>query len=155
MTAIAVAELTVDAPRALAFSKFLDYSQWSLWMPPDFRPVAGPPRALRLGDKIKIGLGPKGRVPLQIEVIRIRQDREICWRGGPAALLQGEHSFLFADADAAAGTESKTRIRSEEPLRGLLTMGPLAARVERVLSDGASVMLARFASYLTTGRAVP
>jgi hypothetical protein len=34
-------------------------------------------------------------------------------------------------------------------------MGPLGARVERVLSDGASNMLARFATYLATGRAVP
>jgi hypothetical protein len=149
MTAIAVAELTVDASCEVAFAKFIDYSFWDLWMPSDFRPVAGPSRALRVGDKVKIGLGPKGRLPLQIEVIRVRPGREICWRGGPAALLQGEHSFLFADAGG------KTRLRSEEPLKGLLTMGPLGARVERVLSDGASNMLARFATYLATGRAVP
>lgn len=149
MNAIAVAELRVDTPRDLAFAKFIDYSHWDLWMPADFRPASGPARALRMGDTLKVAIGPKGRLVLPLEVVRVRPDKEICWRGGSVAWLRGEHSFLFAD-DAG-----KTRIRSEELLDGLLTMGPLGARVERAASDSASVLLARFAEYLSTGRAVP
>lgn len=152
MTAIAVAELTVDAPRDLAFAKFIDFSHWDLWMPADFRPVAGPARALRAADKVKVTIGPKGRISLQLEVLRVRENIEICWRGGPAGLLQGEHSFFFSDAD---GSGAKTRIRSEEPVTGLLTVGPLGAGVERALADGASVLLKRFSSFLASGSAVP
>ena|ERR1700712_4541233 len=153
MTAIAVAELLVDAPRNVAFSKFIDFSYWDLWMPADFRPVSGPSRALRQGDEVKVTIGPKGRISLKLEVLRVREDIEICWRGGAAGLLQGEHSFFFADGEAHKA--GKTRIRSEEPLRGLLTLGPLGARVERLMSDGASLLLSRFATYLASGRPVP
>jgi hypothetical protein len=152
MTAIAVAELTVDAPRATAFAKFIDFAHWDLWMPKDFRPVAGPARALRAGDLVKVSIGPKGLILLKLEVIRVREGIEICWRGGPASLLQGEHSFFFSDATSAPG---KTRIRSEEPVRGLLTIGPLGAGVERALADGTNVLLQRFSSYLASGQAVP
>lgn len=152
MTAIAVAELTVDAPRDVAFAKFIDYAHWDLWMPEDFRPVSGPARALRLGDKVKVTVGPKGLISLELDVIRVRQGVEICWRGGPKGLLRGEHSFFFSDLVGLAG---KTRIRSEEPVEGLLTVGPLGAGVERALADGASVILSRFSSYLQTGSALP
>ncbi|HET8933180.1 MAG TPA: hypothetical protein VFN67_07080 [Polyangiales bacterium] len=152
MTAIAVAELTVDAPRDVAFAKFIDFSHWDLWMPADFRPVTGPARALRQGDKVKVSIGPKGRISLRLEVLRVRENIEICWRGGPAGLLQGDHSFFFSDAD---GNAAKTRIRSEEPMTGLFTVGPLGARVERALADGTSVLLKRFSSFLASGAAVP
>jgi hypothetical protein len=152
MTAIAVAELTVDAPRDVAFAKFIDYGHWDLWMPSDFRPVSGPARALKLADKMKVSIGPKGLISLQLEVIRIRDGVEICWRGGPAWLLQGDHSFFFADVEGQPG---KTRIRSEEPLRGLLTVGPLGAGVERAMTDGVAQLLSRFSSYLSSGRLVP
>jgi hypothetical protein len=142
----------VDAPRHVAFAKFIDFSSWELWMPADFRPVSGPARALRLADKVKVTIGPKGLISLHLEVIRVRDNVEICWRGGPASLLQGEHSFFFSDTEGAPG---KTRIRSEEPLRGLLTIGPLGAAVERALADGASVLLTRFSSYLASGSALP
>lgn len=146
MTAIAVAELTVDAPRDVAFAKFIDFAHWDLWMPAEFRPVAGPARALRVGDQIKVSIGPKGLILLKLEVIRLREGVEICWRGGPKGVLRGEHSFFFSDL---AGLEGKTRIRSEEPVAGLLTVGPLGAGVERALSDGAGVILERFAGYLS------
>jgi hypothetical protein len=148
MTAIAVAELTVDAPRDVAFSKFIDYAHWDRWMPADFRPVAGPARALRVGDKVKVSVGPKGLIMLRLEVIRVREGVEICWRGGPKGLLRGEHSFFFSDLVGLAG---KTRIRSEEPLEGLLTIGPLGAGVERALADGATVILSRFSEFLASG----
>ena len=145
MTAIAVAELTVDAPRDVAFSKFIDYAHWDLWMPEDFRPVAGPARPLRVGDKVKVSVGRKGLILLALDVIRVREGVEICWRGGPKGLLRGEHSFFFSDL---VGLSGKTRIRSEEPVDGLLTVGPLGARVERTLADGADVILRRFSEFL-------
>lgn len=150
MPAIAVAEHTVDVPLDIAFSQFLDFAHWDLWMPEDFRPVSGPARALRTGDTIKVAIGAKGRLVLSLTVVRVRKDKEICWRGGMAALLRGEHSFLFAPAEEPG----KTRIRSEELLNGLLSMGPLAARVERDAADAAGLMLRRFAQYATTGKAV-
>jgi uncharacterized protein YndB with AHSA1/START domain len=148
MTAIAVAELTIDAPRDVAFSKFIDYAHWDRWMPANFRPVAGPARSLRVGDKVKVSVGPKGLMMLQLEVLRVREGVEICWRGGPRGLLRGEHSFFFSDL---AGLAGKTRIRSEEPLEGLLTIGPLGAGVERALADGAAVILSRFSEFLASG----
>jgi hypothetical protein len=154
MTAIAVAELTVDAPRDVAFAKFIDFAHWDLWMPEDFRPVAGPARALRPADKVKVTIGPKGLISLKLEVIRVRDNVEICWRGGLAGLLQGDHSFFFSDVAGVAGEQARTRIRSEEPLQGLLTVGPIGAGVERALADGASVLLKRFSSYLVSGSAV-
>lgn len=153
MTAIAVAELIVDAPRNVTFAKFIDFSHWDLWMPEDFRPVSGPARALRQGDQVKVALGAKGRISLNLDVLRVRDGIEICWRGGLPGLLQGDHSFFFADGEGDKA--GKTRVRSEEPLNGLLTVGPLGARVERTLADGASVLLSRFASYVTNGRPLP
>lgn len=152
MTAIAVAEHTVDAPRDVAFAKFIDYAHWDLWMPADFRPVSGPARPLRLGDKLKVSVGRKGLILLELDVTRMREGVEICWRGGIKGLLRGDHSFFFTDL---AGAPGRTRIRSEEPVDGLLTVGPLGAGVERALADGAELMLKRFSTYLQTGTALP
>ena len=143
MSAIAVAELTVHAPREVAWSRFIDFSHWDLWMPPDFRPISGPARALASGDKLSVGVGKKARLKLSLDVIRLRPGKEICWSGGNRMLIHGVHSFLFADADTG-----HTRIRSEETLDGMLTLGPLAARLERAASDNASGLLTRFADYL-------
>ncbi|HTU64108.1 MAG TPA: hypothetical protein VMF89_36835, partial [Polyangiales bacterium] len=100
---------------------------------------------LRVGDKVKVSVGPKGLILLNLDVIRLRDGVEICWRGGPKGFLRGEHSFFFSDLVGLAG---KTRIRSEEPVDGLLTVGPLGAGVERALADGASVILSRFSEFL-------
>lgn len=146
MSAIAVAELTIPVARDLAWSNFIDFAHWDLWMPPNFRPISGPARALAAGDKLSVGLGNKGRMKVNLDVIRLRPGKEICWRGGHRALVLGEHSYLFADAE-----QGHTRIRSEETFDGALTIGPLAARLERAAADGASETLARFASYLQRG----
>ena len=143
MSAIAVAELTVHAARDVAWSRFIDFAHWDLWMPPDFRPISGPARALVAGDKLSIGVGPKARLQLSVDVIRVRAGKEICWSGGRAPLLSGVHSFLFADAEPG-----QTRIRSEETLDGALTLGPLAARVERAATDTANDILTRFSDHL-------
>ena len=147
MSAIAVAELTVHAARDIAWSRFIDFAHWDLWMPPNFRPISGPARALAVGDKLSLGVGPKARLKLSVDVIRVRAGKEICWTGGPRLLLSGVHSFLFADAEPG-----QTRIRSEETLDGALTVGPLAARLERAATDTANDVLMRFADYLKRSR---
>jgi hypothetical protein len=145
MTAIAVAEQTVAAPLALVFARFIDFSHWDLWMPKMFAPVTGPARALQTGDKFKVGIG-QLRLPLELKVIRLRPEKEICWRGGNALLLQGDHSFLFSYVDG------RTVVRSEEPLVGLLSRGPVGGLVEKVFVDSAREILARFAAHVAQSR---
>src|ERR1700759_2632146 len=116
MSAIAVAELVVNAPLEAAFARFIDYSSWDRWMPKSFLPISGPARRLREGDRIKIGLGPGNRLESEVTVIRLRPNKEICWSAGVPLLLSAQHSFFFSDEAGA------TRIRSEEPASGLLTL---------------------------------
>lgn len=146
MTAIAVAEQTVAAPLSAAFAHFIDFAHWDLWMPKIFFPVAGPARPLQTGDQFKVGIG-KLKLPVDAKVIRLRAEKEICWRAGPALLLQGEHSFMFSDVGG------QTLVRSEEPLVGLLTIGPLGSLVERGFADGSRAILAGFAAYIARTKA--
>jgi hypothetical protein len=146
MTAFAVAEQIVSVPLDVAFDRFIDFSQWVHWMPDSFRPVSGPQRGLRSGDKFKVGFGPKQRMTLGLEVLRMSTNVELCWGGGPA-ILRGEHSFRFIGVDGA------TRLRSEESLTGLLTYGPMAKLIERECVKAAAELLARFAEY-AEGRTV-
>jgi len=141
MSALAVAEHEVAAPLSQVFASFIDFTRWSSWMPRTFSPVVGPARALQAGDKFKVKVG---RMPISLEVIRLRHDGEICWRGGSRWVMQGDHSFTFTDA---AG---KTRIRSEEKLSGLLTVGPFSARLERASAAEALMIMKRFEDYLAT-----
>jgi hypothetical protein len=142
MGVTAVAELLADAPLAVAFAHFSDFSTWDRWMPANFQPLGGPARRLRAGDRVKIGLGPKGRLPLELEVIRVRLDKEVCWRAGIPGVLMGEHSILFSERDG------KTRLRSEEPVTGLLTLGLLGRWVERDFTRVGTSILERFAAYV-------
>lgn len=141
MGVIAVAELIADAPLAVAYAYFSDFSTWDQWMPQDFLPLAGPARALRVGDRLKVGTGPKSRMVLNLEVIRVRPNKELCWRAGVPGLLTGEHSFFFSDEGG------KTRLRSEEPFSGLLSVGPLARVIERAGTRVGKSTLESFASY--------
>ena len=152
MAAIAVAELTLDAPRQVAFSQFIDYAHWDLWLPAQIRPVSGPARALRLGDKLRVSLGPKAVILLELDVIRMREGVEVCWRAGLPGLLSGDHSFFFSDVP---GEPEKTRVRGEAPVQGCLTVGPLGAGIERALADRWTALLERFSSYLRAGGARP
>lgn len=147
MSAIAVAEATVAAPLADVFAHFVDFAHWDLWMPKTFAPVTGPARALQVGDRFKVSLG-IGKLPLalDLQVIRVRPQKEICWRGGSAFVLQGDHSFLFTQAG------DQTVVRSEEPMIGLLARGPVGSVIERVFTDGARVILERFADYVQRAR---
>jgi hypothetical protein len=148
MTAVARTEIVVDVPRALAFERFVDFANWHLWMPSEFRPVSGPSRGLRSGDVFKVAIGDSGRVKLQLSVVRVIEHSEICWRGGSRLFIQGEHCFRFVDGEASASGTSRTIIRSEETLGGLLTLGPVGARVAQGAKQSADGLLARFADYL-------
>jgi hypothetical protein len=147
MGVIATADLTIDAPIGQAFSRFTDFSCWDLWFPPEMRPIRGPSRELQEGDRVIVALG-KGRSSLrtELDVIRVRPNREICWRAGLPGLLIGEHSFFFREE----GT--KTALRSEEPFTGLLTFGPLASAVERSATEFGIKILASFAAHLAKPR---
>ena len=143
MAVIATAELTIDAPLQLAFQRFIDFSAWDLWMPPIFRPITGPARSLRTGDVVTIDVGEgRHRLRTELSVIRVRPNRELCWRAGLPGVLVGEHSFFFADRDG------KTAVRSEEPFSGMLAHRPLAAVVERTATRVHTQMLAGFATHM-------
>lgn len=143
MAVIATAELTVDVPLPVAFQRFTDYSSWDLWMPPMFRPITGPARQLRTGDLVKVDLGEAGRrVRTELNVIRVRPNREVCWRAGVPGMLLGEHSFFFAERDG------RTTMRSEEPFSGVLAHRPWANAIERSANRLHNQMLAGFAAHV-------
>jgi hypothetical protein len=143
MGVIATAELTIDAPVQLAFQRFIDFSAWDLWMPPIFRPITGPARSLRAGDVVTIDVGEgRHRLRTELNVIRVRPNRELCWRAGLPGVLVGEHSFFFADRGG------KTAVRSEEPFSGVFAHRPLAGVVERAATRVHTQMLAGFATHM-------
>ena len=147
MGVIATAELMIDAPLHLAFQRFIDFSAWDLWMPPVIRPITGPARALRTGDQLTVDLGEgRHRLRTELNVIRVRPDRELCWRAGLPGVLVGEHSFFFADHDG------KTVVRSEEPITGVLAARPLARMIERTACRVHAQMLAGFATHMRAAR---
>jgi hypothetical protein len=140
MAVIATAELSVHADPETAFRRFIDFATWDLWMPKGFRPLSGPSRALREGDRFKMTIGPG--VPSSLTVIRLRPNKEICWKGGVPGVLMGEHSFFFED-DAGM-----TRMRSEEPFTGVLTAGMIGGAIEREATKVGERTLKGFAAYL-------
>ncbi len=143
MPVIATAELEIDAPLALAFQRFTDFSSWDLWMPPIFRPIAGPARQLRTGDSFTVDLGEgRHRLRAELNVVRVRLNRELCWGSGLRGLLEGEHSFFFSEH------RGKTQVRSEEPMSGLLARRPLAGFLERSATRVAKQMLTGFATHM-------
>lgn len=142
MGVIATAELTVDAPVERAFRSFSDFSSWDLWMPQTLRPISGPSRALREGDRLRVAfVNGRARVRTELTVIRVRPNRELCWRAGVPGVLVGEHSFFFLEQ---AG---RTLLRSEEPFAGLLA-APLARPLERAASEFGATVLEHLAAFL-------
>ena len=141
MGLIAVAERIVEVPVDVAFTHFCNFSEWDRWAPRTFLPVNGPARVLREGDQLRVGVGPAS---LDLQVIRVRPNKELCLRGGFSGMLHGDRSFLFSDDGG------KTRLRCEEPLDGFLTVGPLGALTERRLVKAAGDLLDRFAKYCQT-----
>ena len=147
VSAIAVAESIVEAPLTAAFARFIDYSYWNAWLPVSMRPMSGPSRALREGDKLKVTLGNRPlALPAELRVVRVRTDREICWQANLPGLLRAEHSYFFSNADG------QTRIRSEELFAGLLTLGPLAKLIESQATEHAVQAIAGFARHMASLR---
>ncbi|MDH5676888.1 MAG: hypothetical protein OEZ06_32530 [Myxococcales bacterium] len=141
MSVIARAQIELPQPISNAFAQFTDYSTWSAWMPASFRPLRGPRRALRAGDRLLVRMGP-GLVT-RLEVLRLQGDREICWRGGVPGLIVGEHSFFFDDLG-----EDGTRIRSEEPFRGLLPrISPIGQAIAQQAGAVGEAMLRGFRDF--------
>jgi hypothetical protein len=136
---IALAELEVPAPLSQVFAHFIDFSSWSAWMPALFTPISGPQRALREGDKFKVRIG---RLPVSLEVARFRPEAEFGWQGGSPWVIQGIHTFKFE----AVG--SKTRIRSEETLSGLLALRVMSAKLSRQAAAEATHLMKGFANHL-------
>jgi hypothetical protein len=145
MALVAVAEQILDVPVEVAFKHFCNFSDWDRWMPRSFQPLAGPARELRPGDHVLIGFGRSARLTLDLEVVRVRHDKELCLRGGIGPLLHGDRSFIFSSVD---GDSSKTRVRCEEPLVGVLTLGPLSGLLEKKLARAGGELLERFAAHL-------
>lgn len=142
MSAIAVAERVVAVPLETAFARFIDFTSWDLFMPASFRPITGPARALRQGDRMRLALGPGAQIVSEATIVRVRPNKEICWSWGIPALVQAQHSFFFSEANGG------TRVRSEEPASGLLTFGPLGRVFERELGRVGEEMLAGFAAHV-------
>jgi hypothetical protein len=142
MTALAVAQREIATPLDFAFARFIDFSYWDLWMPKLFRPISGPARALREGDRMLVGLGRSGKLTGRLRVKRLRPNKEICWEAGIPGLLVGEHSFFFSAA------HSNTTLRSEEPFRGLLSLGPIGRRIEQIATETGEAILSSFAAHI-------
>jgi hypothetical protein len=110
----AEAEITIPAAVDAVFESFIDYRTWGKWMAPVMRPVTGPARALRQGDRLFVLVG--NALPLLLSVDRVDAPREIVWSGGIPGVLVAHHTFHFEPAG-----KDQTRIRSVEPWTGLLT----------------------------------
>jgi hypothetical protein len=143
MAVIATAEEIIEAPLAEAFQRFIDYPAWDLWMPAVLRPIAGPARELRAGDSVTVSLGDGARrLRAELNVIRVRRNRELCWRAGLPGLLVGEHSFFFAD------NGGKTAVRSEEPFSGMFAQRLMARAIERIAGGVHGQILSGFAAHM-------
>jgi hypothetical protein len=123
MALIAESELTISGPIDTVFSQFVDYRRWSAWMPASFRPMRGPSRPLRQGDRLLIRVT---GLPTIIRVELLEAPREVCWSGGLPGVMHARHTFTFE----AVGDKT-TRVRSTEPWTGVVTrVKPLADRIQ-------------------------
>jgi hypothetical protein len=149
MAFTASASLTIRAPRDQAFDEFSDFRNWRSFMPRSFRPLSGPERALRAGDRIRVLLDTGAlRLPAVVRVLSVDPPREIVWGGGSRLLLRAAHHFVF-ETDSEAGT----RIRSDEHWTGLLArLAPVARRVKRQAELVGMAQLEGFARWMERER---
>jgi hypothetical protein len=146
MSLIAESELAIAGPLQSVFSRFIDYPRWAAWMPPGFRPVRGPARSLREGDRLVVRVS--GLLTL-LRVERVKDADEVCWSGGVPGLLRARHSFLFESVG-----EGSTRIRSVEPWTGLLThVPPVSRSIARKASEMGLAQLQGFERWFVEERA--
>ena len=124
MSFLAETELTVAGPIEAVFSHFVDYREWSSFMPSTFRPLRGPARPLRTGDRLLVLVT---GAPAMLTVNRVEAPREVIWSGGLPGVLHARHSFTFESLGPTS-----TLIRSSEPWTGVVTaLAPVAARVKK------------------------
>jgi hypothetical protein len=149
MAFTASATRTIDAARADAFDKFIDFRNWRSFMPRAFRALSGPERPLRAGDRVRVLLDTGAlRLPTALRVISVDPPREVVWGGGSRLLLRAAHHIVF-DTDPGGGT----LIRSEEHWTGLLArLGPIARRVKRQAETIGAAQLDGFARWLERER---
>jgi hypothetical protein len=123
MPLIAESEHTISGPIEAVFSRFIDFRRWEAWMPSAFRPMRGPSRPLRTGDRLLVNVT---GLPSLLRVEEVDSPRQVCWSGGLPGLMFARHTFTFE----AVGDKT-TRIRSVEPWTGVVTkVPPLAARIQ-------------------------
>jgi hypothetical protein len=140
----ASATCTIRASASEAFAKFIDYRNWRSFMPAEFRPVSGPARPLKPGDRVRVRLDAGGiRLPVPVDVFSLDEPHEVVWGGGNL-LLHARHRFVFENA--ADGT---TLVRSDEDWTGLLVhIAPIARRLERQSEVVGRAQLEGFARWI-------
>jgi hypothetical protein len=130
-------ERTIAGPLEAVFAQFTDYPRWKEWMPSLFRPMRGPSRPLRVGDRLLVAIG---GLPSVLTVEHVDAPYQVRWAGGVPGFLFARHTFAFEPAGP-----SSTRARSIEPWSGLLTYAPLLApRLQRAAEGGGRAMLSGF-----------
>src|ERR1700761_1787536 len=142
MPLVADSEHTVAGPLEAVFTQFIDYRTWSEWMPSSFRPIRGPARPLREGERLLMRIV---GAPSVLKVDRVDGPQEVVWSGGLPGLVHARHTFSFE----ALGPEA-TRIRSVEPWTGLLTMAPpVSARLLKAATKVGRAQLQGFDRWFT------
>jgi hypothetical protein len=145
MSCVARGEETVPGSVEAVFAEFTDYRTWTAWMPPLFRPVWGPSRPLREGDRMVVRLG---ALPTVLKVERLRAPHEVCWSGGIPGFLHARHTFSFEPA-----AEGSTRIESAEPWTGVLTAAaPIAKAIVRSAEAVGGAQLRHFRKWMVAKR---
>jgi hypothetical protein len=144
MPVTAIATRTLRAKPAEAFEKFIDFRNWQKFMPPEFRPVSGPDRPLKPGDRVKMRLDAGvARLPVPVDVFSMDAPREVVWGGG-SKLLYARHRFVFSDAG-----DGRTLVESSEEWTGMLCrITSVARRVKRQAEVVAEAQLAGFARWV-------
>jgi hypothetical protein len=145
MPCVAKGEETVPASIDEVFAKFTDFRTWSAWMPPLFRPVWGPSRPLREGDRFLVRLG---ALPTLLKIERLRAPNEVCWSGGVPGFLHARHTFVFEST-----VEGSTRVESVEPWTGALTaITPVARAIRKTAERVGRDQLRYFRKWMVGGR---
>ena len=145
MSCVARGEETVPGSIDAVFAEFTDYRTWTAWMPPLFRPVWGPSRPLREGDRLVVRLG---ALPTVLKIERLRAPHEVCWAGGIPGFLHARHTFSFEPTP-----EGSTRIESAEPWTGVLTTAtPVAKAIVRSAEAVGRAQLRQFRKWMVERR---
>jgi hypothetical protein len=142
----AEAEITIPAPIDAVFASFIDYRTWGKWMVPVMRPVTGPARALRQGDRAFVLIG--NVLPLLLSIDRVDSPREVLWSGGIPGVLVAHHTFYFEPVG-----KDQTHVRSVEPWTGLLTQPKgVAGALQRAAEVGGGRQLKNFNRWFAGAR---